>query len=95
MTKRNSGIAIAIAYFSFVSLSLGRGFLNPYIETIPFGPVGSNIAITLIQVGMTTLLGLIFCLFREAFKRFHMLSLIVLHGIYNAALPLFTAVFSR
>ncbi len=55
----------------------------------------SGITMTLIQVGMTTLLGFIFSLSREKLKYFNMLTLIIFHAIYDAALPFFTAVFGR
>ncbi|MDR1706032.1 MAG: CPBP family intramembrane metalloprotease [Clostridiales bacterium] len=52
-----------------------------------------GVIITLIQVGTTTVIGLVFCLLRVIKKTFNMISLIVLHSVYNEALVFFTALF--
>ncbi|HOA32639.1 MAG TPA: CPBP family glutamic-type intramembrane protease, partial [Clostridia bacterium] len=46
----------------------------------------------IVQVIMTSFLGVLFCLFREKIKGCTLLSLIIAHGSYNAMIVLWVSV---
>lgn len=48
----------------------------------------------MLQVLMTTLLGIVFCVLREKIKNCTTLSLIIVHGVYNALIILWVSILS-
>lgn len=61
------------------------------ISSIIFG-LGHIFQGNSLQVIMTSLLGILFCVFREKIKNCTLLSLVILHGMHNALIILWVAI---